>query len=161
MEIVGSDARKKQVDTEIAKLVAGGKSPHKFDDTQRYLWGGINENPRRYYLSNAVPPGLARDICEYIERLFTNSLRNLPVIVAVVLDFLATGYKVEGVTVFPRMEWAATRVPTLHQLGGLAGIRCRAMTTVTRQIKEKLVDKYGVLNRDTVWVWRHTDKDFI
>jgi hypothetical protein len=93
-----------------------------------------------YSILEVPPEELCARVSVYVCRI-TPRLAPTPscgTLVAVVFAFLATGYTVNGVVIFPVHPWCAKRAPRLTAYTLVPGLQCRSMSTTTRALKRAM-----------------------
>jgi hypothetical protein len=86
---------------------------------------------------------LTTAIAQYWHQLnatWTPSPKNMLTFTAVIISKLRTGYHINKIKVFPRVEWVAANAPPDIAFAGIMGIRCRAMSILWRQLQALIVD---------------------
>lgn len=117
-----------------------------FTDLQR----GIFHRWRRHctYYRPKMPSDIQLEcLCKAIARYWyqldhdwTPSPKNMLTFAAVVLSKLRTGYQLNRIPIFPRVEWIAANAPPDIAFAGIMGLRCRAMSILWRQLQALIVD---------------------
>jgi hypothetical protein len=96
-------------------------------------------------VSSATISALASAIDDFLTRVRPrlNICKGNASQVAAVVGFLATGLCSDGVTIFPRLDWVAQRMPAAADLGKLAGFQCRPVSISARHIKAAVFGANG------------------
>lgn len=74
--------------------------------------------------------------------------------VAAVIGFLAAGMNADGVVIFPKLAWVASRLPAAADLGKLPGFQCRPVSISARHIKAAVFGAGGRPISTLLFRWR-------
>lgn len=85
---------------------------------------------------------LTTAIIRYYEKLnidWSTTHKTMSTFTAVVVSKLRTGYLINGITIFPKIEWISQHAPTDIQFSGIVGIQCRSMSIMWRKMQAAII----------------------